>query len=78
MTAGILWRVAGIVLCGFELLLPGAFLLWIGLAAIAGGGLTLAFDLGFAWQVIAFLIGFLGCLGGPMLRRRRRTGSEAA
>ena len=64
--------VAGIVLCGFELLLPGAFLLWIGLAAIAGGGVTLAFDLRFPWQVVAFLICLVGCLLVPILRRRRR------
>lgn len=69
MTDGVLWMVAGIALCGLELLLPGAFLLWIGLAAVAGGGATLAFDLGLPWQVVGFLIGLAVSLAIPMLRR---------
>ena len=76
MTDGILWMMAGIVLCGFELLVPGVFLLWIGLAAIAGGGATQKFDLGFPWQVGAFLICLVGCLSVPILRRGRQPGTD--
>ncbi len=36
------WWILGIALLGAELLMPGVFLVWIGLAAIAVGALSLA------------------------------------
>ncbi len=76
MTDGVLWFVAGITLCGIELLLPGAFLLWIGLAAIAGGGATLALDLKVPGQLGAFLVSLVGCLYIPLLRRSPLAGVD--
>jgi membrane protein implicated in regulation of membrane protease activity len=48
------WLCAGIILMGLEMLLPGAFLLWIGLAAISISFLTYLLNLSFAWQAILF------------------------
>lgn len=47
------WMVVGFVLLAAEIVMPGIFLLWIGLAAIATGALSLAFwGAGFwVWQV---------------------------
>ncbi|MGO4573553.1 NfeD family protein [Microvirga sp. 2TAF3] len=47
------WIVLGLVLIGLEMVAPGVFLLWLGLAAIVTGLLDAAFAL--SWQA-AFLI----------------------
>jgi len=53
------WMVLGFVLLALEIVLPGFFLLWIGLAALIVGALSLAlWDAGFwTWhvQVLLFL-----------------------
>jgi membrane protein implicated in regulation of membrane protease activity len=43
------WIILGIVLIGLELLAPGVFFIWLGLAAIATGLIDAA--LGLSWQV---------------------------
>jgi inner membrane protein len=43
------WVLAGLVLMGGELLLPGIFLVWLGLAALLTGAVEAAF--GPPWQV---------------------------
>ena len=48
------WIALGFVLCAAEMLLPGVFLLGIGLAAIATGGLLLALPLSFPVTLLAF------------------------
>ena len=50
------WMVLGFVLLVFEILLPGVFLLWIGIAALVIGAISLAlWDAGFwIWQVRSF------------------------
>ncbi|MEP9371317.1 NfeD family protein [Mesorhizobium sp. KR1-2] len=54
------WMVLGFVLLVLELLLPGVFLLWIGIAALITGALSLAiWDVGlWVWQVqvLVFLV----------------------
>jgi membrane protein implicated in regulation of membrane protease activity len=48
------WLLAGLLLMLAEMLIPGVFLIWIGLAALGTGlVLTVAF-LGFAYQVMVF------------------------
>jgi hypothetical protein len=37
-----------------EMLLPGVFMMWLGLAACGAGVLTLAFEFGFSGQVVSF------------------------
>jgi membrane protein implicated in regulation of membrane protease activity len=71
MSAGLVWILAGLCLFGAELLLPGVFLLWIGIAAI-GTGLALLAWPGMAFgYVVATFIGLLsaGILVGLWFRR---------
>ena len=59
------WMVLGFALLALEILMPGVFLLWIGLAALAVGVLSLMiWDAAFwVWevQVLAFLVLALIC-----------------
>ena len=48
----LIWLVAGLALMLLDTMLPGAFLLWIGLAAILTGLALDVVTLGFAVQVI--------------------------
>ena len=75
MTAEAAWLVAGLVLAGLEMVLPGAFLLWIGLAALGAGGATLLFGLGWHAQLGLFAALAVGlwrwwasCAGASRLR----------
>lgn len=49
--ASVLWLLAGMALLGFEVLAPGVFMMWLGLAAIANGLVLLAVDVSFGTQV---------------------------
>ena len=49
------WLTLGIVLAGAEMLLPGVYLIWLALAAIATGALTAALDLSLPYQVVNFV-----------------------
>ncbi len=51
------WFVFGLLLLTAEIFVPGTFILWLGLAAIAVGLLGLAFDPG--WQVQIVMFGLL-------------------
>src|SRR3954447_18511115 len=51
------WIVLGLALMGLELLAPGVFLLWLGLAAGATGVLDWALDL--SWQAAAICFAIL-------------------
>ncbi len=66
MSAGALWLLAGILLCGAELLCPGVFLLWIGLAAIAAGGITVALAPDLWVQIAAFAVLLAAALWIPV------------
>lgn len=48
------WFVLGGLLLVAEIAAPGAFLLWLGLAALATGALSLAVELSWQAQVLAF------------------------
>jgi inner membrane protein len=50
----IIWVAAGLGLLILEMLLPGVFMMWLGLAACGAGLLTLAFEFGFSGQVVSF------------------------
>lgn len=54
MSDWIIWVVAGLGLLILEMLAPGVFLMWLGLAACGAGLLTLVLQFGFAMQVISF------------------------
>jgi membrane protein implicated in regulation of membrane protease activity len=49
------WLTLGLVLAGLEMLVPGVYLIWLAVAAIVTGVLTLAFDVSLPLQVIDFV-----------------------
>ena len=49
-----LWLVVGLVLCAAETLAPGAFLIWIGAAALIMGGALMAFSLSGTAHMLLF------------------------
>jgi membrane protein implicated in regulation of membrane protease activity len=51
------WIILGVILIGLELLAPGIFLIWLGLAALATGLTDAAFTL--SWQASALLFAAL-------------------
>lgn len=53
---GWLWGIAGLILLIAEIVAPGFFLVFLGVAAIATGLFTLLFDLGIAPQLALFVI----------------------
>lgn len=70
------WMALGFVLLILEILVPGVFLLWIGIAALIVGALSLLFwDAGFwVWQlqVVVFLALSIGsALAGKKIMGRR-------
>jgi membrane protein implicated in regulation of membrane protease activity len=50
------WIILGLVLIGLELLAPGVFLIWLGLAAIVTGLLDGAFGLSWQASSLAFAV----------------------
>ncbi|HTC07219.1 MAG TPA: NfeD family protein [Acetobacteraceae bacterium] len=73
MSAWTVWLLAGLALAIAEALLPGAFLIWIGLAAAGTGLVTLAADLRFELQVILFAVLAAGSLAAGLRLRRQRS-----
>ena len=62
------WIVGGLVLLALELVLPGGFLLWMGIAGILTGIITLFQPLAWPMQWLIFgrvLAGLHLCLGAP-------------
>lgn len=64
------WLTLGLVLAGLEMLVPGVYLIWLALAAIATGVLTGLFDLSLPMQVIDFV--FLSLIAAFSARRLLR------
>jgi membrane protein implicated in regulation of membrane protease activity len=50
-----IWLTLGLLLAGLEMLVPGVYLIWLGMAAIITGVMTMALDLSFPMQVIDFV-----------------------
>ena len=72
MTPWLAWALGGLALCGAELLHPGVFLLWIGLAAVITGAATWAFVFAPPAQIATFLMGLALLLTIPFVRARNR------
>lgn len=49
------WIAIGLILAALELLVPGVYLIWLAVAAIVTGLLTLGLDLGLPAQIIVFV-----------------------
>lgn len=54
MHPGLIWVIVGLVLLGVEILAPGVFMMWLGIAAILSGLLVWQLDWGFGAQVALF------------------------
>lgn len=52
MSDWVTWMVAGLALLGIEIIAPGAFMMWLGLAACGTALVVLATGIGFEWQVV--------------------------
>src|SRR5215210_6337611 len=63
------WIVLGLVLMGLELVAPGVFLIWLGLAAVLTGLLDAALRL--SWQTAWLTFAALAVVAGRMLTRSR-------
>ena len=61
------WFVAGGILLIAEVLVPGVFLLWLGLAALVVGAITLVVDL--PWQLQFVIFAALSLASVPLWRR---------
>lgn len=73
------WVVFGLVLIGGEMLAPGVFLIWLGLAALLTGLVVGAAGLG--WQAAALVFAafaILSVLAGRLMTRRRGEEPDAA
>lgn len=75
------WMVLGLLLLGAEVLVPGFFLIWIGIAAVIVGALSLAlWDSGFwTWQaqVLVFLgFAIVAVFAGRAIMRRSDVSDE--
>ncbi|WP_126176838.1 NfeD family protein [Tsuneonella rigui] len=61
------WIGLGLVLAGFEMIVPGVYLIWLALAALMTGALTFVFDPGVSLQVVNFV--FLSLIAVYTARR---------
>jgi len=74
------WIILGVVLIGVELIAPGSFFLWLGLAAIVTGLLDAV--LGLSWQTAALFFALLSVgavvLGRFVMRSKIEPQTDAA
>jgi inner membrane protein len=68
-----LWLAGGLALLGLEALLPGIFLFWIGLAAMATGAILWVVPLGVAAQLVLFaVLGLVAIVVGRLVQGRQK------
>jgi membrane protein implicated in regulation of membrane protease activity len=72
MDPELIWILVGLVLLGLETLLPGVYLLWIGMAAIGTGLVAMATQMDFAADVAVFLVLLAAAIGSALRLRRSR------
>jgi membrane protein implicated in regulation of membrane protease activity len=66
-----LWAIGGLVLVGAEVLMPGVFLLWLGIAALCTAGLTTLLPISLEVQLGLFTIcAVLSCVVGWLIYRQ--------
>lgn len=71
MDPGLIWILGGLALLGAEMLLPGVYLLWIGLAAIGTGLVLLLAAPGFGIAVLVFLVLLAAGISASFVVKRR-------
>lgn len=76
MPPSLIWLAGGVALLVAEVLLPGVFLMWLGIAALATGAVVQLFEPGLGVQVVAFgVFAALSLFAGLRLRGRRQASS---
>jgi inner membrane protein len=70
------WLIFGVLLMTLELLAPGVFLFWLGLAALLVGLLSFAIDLSWQTQLLMFAV-FAAC-AVPLWRRIALSGTAVS
>lgn len=68
---GWIWGIAGLALLAAETVLPGFYLLWVGLAALIVCGAVVGFDIALTSQLVLFaLSGLATCIAGWFVYHR--------
>jgi len=70
-----LWLAAGLVMMALETVVPGAFLIWLGLASLGTGALSFWLESGFGAQVASFAVLAAICVALGLRLRSRHGGS---
>ncbi|MCY6379252.1 NfeD family protein [Hoeflea prorocentri] len=73
------WMVLGLVLLAAEILMPGVFLIWIGIAAIIVGAISLVFwsEPFWAWQLQILVFAILAVAAAVVGRRMMKRSDES-
>jgi membrane protein implicated in regulation of membrane protease activity len=72
MSDWIIWVIAGLILLMLEIHAPGAFMMWLGLAACGTGVVVLLTGIGFELQVVTIaVLAAISLAIGLRFRRRR-------
>jgi membrane protein implicated in regulation of membrane protease activity len=77
MSAGAVWMVGGLAVAALEMLAPGVFLLWIGLAALGTGVAAELAALGGEGQLAVFVGLTAALVAAAWQRVRRRVATDA-
>lgn len=71
------WFIVALVLAGIEMFMPGAFMIWLGLAAAATGLVTWVLDLGWEAQLAVFaVLAIVSVLAGRQIVRKAPAGGD--
>ncbi len=70
------WLIFGVILMALELLAPGVFLFWLGLAALLVGLLSFAFDPSWQFQILMFAA--FAAAAVPLWRRIARSNAAVS
>jgi membrane protein implicated in regulation of membrane protease activity len=70
------WLIFGLILMALELLAPGIFLFWLGLAALLVGLLSFAFNP--SWQLQILMFAIFAAAAVPLWRRVARRNTMAS
>jgi inner membrane protein len=70
------WLIFGVVLMALELLAPGVFLFWLGLAALVAG--LLSFAINPSWQMQILMFAIFAAAAVPLWRRLARNNGAAS
>src|ERR1700676_4637078 len=70
------WLIFGVILMAMELLAPGVFLFWLGLAALLVGLLSFAFHP--SWQLQILMFAVFAAAAVPLWRRVARSNTAVS